>query len=136
MSAPMDPIYSQLPVVSIYAPGCDLPATAGDAVAALTFCSITGDVQTNGTVTISTTAAGGRAHGVATYTAAPGGTTGLARGNSRVVRVGVGTTGLVAGADVEVAAGGLAAPFAQGSVAVGYAIADAAPGTIGQISLY
>lgn len=136
MSSPLytDPLYTQLPVVELFE-GRDLTALASTAVTALTFAAISGPIDgPTQAISIATATAGGPTCGVIKFSV-PGGTlTGVARGNSRVVRVAAGAT-LTPGQQVEVGANGTAVPHDTGT-AVGYSLDNATTGALAPISLY
>ena len=118
--------------IDVYSPGRDITGRAATPVAASRFVAISGDAV-SGVITVGHAVAGGRVAGVAKHTADPGELVGLARGNSRVVRVEAGAA-LAAFADVRVGADGKAIPATTGKV-VGYAITSAATGALAAISI-
>jgi hypothetical protein len=124
-------------MTGIYDDGDDLTAVASAAVVGRRFVSVSADRNaTTGNITMATTAAGARAHGVAKYDAASGTTFGVAmRGTSRVYQVQATAVAIAAGVDVEVGTGGMAQLKASGT-AVGYVIAACAVSGIAQVVMY
>ncbi len=118
--------------IDVYNPGRDITGRAASKVETSRFLAIAGDV-TAGVVAVAHAAAGGRVAGVAKYGAEAGELVGLARGNSRVVRVAAGAS-ITAFTEVEVGPDGKAVPAAAGKV-VGYAITSATAGSLAAISL-
>ena len=112
--------------IDVYSPGRDITGRAATPVAASRFVAISGDAV-SGVITVGHAVAGGRVAGVAKHTADPGELVGLARGNSRVVRV-EGPDGTPR------AQCGKAIPATTGKV-VGYAITSAATGALAAISI-
>lgn len=120
--------------ISVYAPGADLTAEATSAVTAKRFVAISGDRTSGGNIAVAPATAAGRVAGVAKADAASGDLVGVARGNSRVVKV-TADGSLTAFAEVEVGTAGKATAHSAG-VAVGYALTGASDGDDAQISLY
>ncbi|MGK9270328.1 DUF2190 family protein [Williamsia muralis] len=125
---------TSIPNISVYAPGADITARATAPVTARTFVAISADRGPSGNISVGPAPAGARAAGVAKDDAATGQLVGLARGNSRVVRV-IADGAIAFGADVEVGTAGKAKTKASG-IAVGYAISSAVSGAPAEISLY
>ncbi|OCB56134.1 DUF2190 domain-containing protein [Mycobacterium vulneris] len=117
----------------IYDPGRDITGRATAAVTGKRFLKISGN-RTGGNIAVAPCAAGDRSCGVAKYDAASGDIVGVARGNSRVVRVTAGAA-LAAGDEVQAGAGGVAIVAAAGAK-LGYALTAAANGADAEISLY
>ncbi|MFI7165323.1 DUF2190 domain-containing protein [Rhodococcus erythropolis] len=118
--------------IDVYNPGHDITGRAATKVEASRFLAITGN-SASGVLTVGHAVAGGRVAGVAKYGAEAGELVGLARGNSRVVRV-VAASSIAAFGDVEVGPDAKAVPATTGKV-VGYAITSATAGSLAAISL-
>lgn len=118
---------------SIYEPGQAITGRASAAVTAKRFLAISGN-RTDGNVAVAPAAAAGRICGVAAHDAAAGELVRVLRGAGRVIRV-TASGAIAAFAEVQVAAGGMAATKAAG-VAVGYVLTAAADGADAEVSLY
>jgi hypothetical protein len=125
-------------MTGIYDDGDDLTAVTSAAVVGRRFVSVSADRNaTTGNITVATTAAGARAHGVAKYDAASGAVVGVAmRGTSRVYQVTADNATIAAGVDVMVGASGTAKTWVSTNVAVGYAIAACAANGVAQVVMY
>lgn len=120
--------------VGVYEPGADLTCQATGAITGKRFVAITGNRQTDGSISVAHATAAGRVFGVSKYDAASGGKVGVMRGNSRVTFVTAGGN-IAAFAEVEVGTNGQAVTKSAG-VAVGYAVTAATSGADAEISLY
>lgn len=120
-------------MIDVYDPGRDITGRATAAVTGKRFLKISGN-RSGGNIAVAPCAAGDRSCGVAKYDAASGDIVGVARGNSRVVRVTAGAA-LAAGDEVQAGAGGVAIVAAAGAK-LGYALTAAANGADAEISLY
>lgn len=115
-------------------PGAEVTAQASAAITGKRFVSISGNLQTDGSLTVAQTGAGLRAVGVAKYDAASGAKVGVLRGSKMVVPVTAGGT-IAAGAEVEADAQGRAITKASG-VALGYVETGATSGNDARVVLY
>jgi hypothetical protein len=119
--------------VGVYEPGADLTCHATAAVTGKRFVAISGNRQSDGSLSVAHASAGTRAFGVSKYDAASGGKVGVMRGNSRVTFVTAGGN-IAANAEVEVGTNGQAITKASG-VAVGVCVTAATSGNDAEISL-
>lgn len=115
-------------------PGARVTGQATAAVTGKRFLAITGNAQTDGTLSVAHAAAGARIVGVAAYDAAIGAKVGVIRGSKIVVPVTAGAA-IAAGSEVEVGATGQAITKAAG-VAVGYVETGVASGADARVCLY
>lgn len=114
-------------------PGADVTGTTSVAVTGKRCLAITGNMQTDGTLTVAHAAAGGRICGVAKYDAASGKRVGIARG-PKVVPITAGAA-IAAFAEVEVGTNGQVVTKAAG-VAIGYVETAATSGGDARVCLY
>ncbi|TAK32342.1 MAG: DUF2190 domain-containing protein [Myxococcaceae bacterium] len=115
-------------------PGTEVTGQASAAVTGKRFLAITGNMQTDGSITVAHATAAGRICGVAKYDAASGAKVGVIRGSKAVVPVTAGGT-IAAGAEVEVGTNGQAVTKSAG-VAVGYVETGATNGNDARVVLY
>lgn len=115
-------------------PGNDIPCTATAAVSGKRCVNISGDQQTDGTVSVATAAAAGLILGVAAFDAAIGGKVTVIAGAGTVVPI-VAEAAIAAGAEVQVGAAGGVITKAAG-VAIGRALTGAANAADAKIRLY
>lgn len=132
-------------LISFYDPGADLNGQAAEAVIGKRCLRITGprngpELNTSGEggrIPVGHAVAGGRICGVASWDAAVGRDVNVVRGKVVPIRA---AAAIAAFAEVEVGADGQVIPIDRvarpNSVAIGYAIDDAAINTDAQISLY
>lgn len=119
--------------IGVYEPGADITGHATAAVTGKRFVAISGNRQTDGSLSVAHAGAGLRAFGVSKYDAASGGKVGVMRGNSRVVFVTAGAN-IAANAEVEVGTNGQAITKSAG-VSVGVCVTAATSGNDAEISL-
>ncbi|MFW0787629.1 DUF2190 domain-containing protein [Gordonia sp. CPCC 206044] len=119
--------------VDVYGPGHDVTAFTTADIQQSHFAQIDGDLTGEGVLTVAPADPGGRIAGVAKYDGDAGTLIGLARGNSRIVRVVAGAS-VTAGDDVEVGPDGTAVPHTDG-VVVGYSVNTATTGEHAFVSL-
>jgi hypothetical protein len=115
-------------------PGADVTGQASADVVGKRFLAITGNMQTDGSLTVAHAAAAGRIVGVSKYDAVTGDKVGILRGSKMVVPV-TAAGAIAAGAEVEVGTAGQAVTLAAG-VAVGYAETAATSGQDARVCLY
>lgn len=119
--------------IPFYEPGRRVTCHATAGVTGKRFVGISGNRQTDGSVSVAHATAAGAAFGVAAYDAATGEKVGVLRGSGFVVPVTAAAT-LTAGQRVEVGANGQAAVLASG-IPVGIVVTGATSGTDAQIAL-
>ncbi|GAA2516712.1 capsid cement protein [Winogradskya humida] len=120
--------------IPFFEPGRRLNGHATAAVIGKRFVAISGNRQSDGTISVAPAAAASKAFAVAVQDAAIGEKPGLLRGPGFIVPVTAGAA-IAAGAQVEVGTAGQAITLASG-IAVGVAITAATSGTDAQIALY
>lgn len=119
-------------LIPYYEPGKDITCQATAAVTGKRFVAVSGNRQTDGSISAAHATAAGAILGVAKYDAASGAKFGVARGG--IVPVTAGGT-IAAGAQVEVGSNGQAVTLASGK-AVGYCVNGATSSNDAQIALY
>lgn len=120
-------------LIAFKEPGADVTGQASATIIGKRFLAITGNMQTDGSITVAHATAGGRITGVSKYDAASGKKVGVARG-PKVVPVTAGAN-IAAFAEVEVGTAGQAITKASG-VAVGYVETAATSGADARVYLY
>lgn len=115
-------------------PGADVTGQASADVTGKRFVAITGNMQSDGSLTVAHATAAGRICGVAKYDAATGKKVGIARGPGKVVPVKAGGN-IAAFAEVEVGTSGQAVTKSSG-VAVGYVETAVTSGSDARVVLY
>jgi hypothetical protein len=115
-------------------PGATVTGEASANVTGKRFLAITGNIKSDGSLTVAHATAAGRTCGVSKYDAASGKKVGIVRASKAVVPVTAGGN-IAAGAEVEVGANGTAVTKSAG-VAVGYAETAATSGQDARVCLY
>lgn len=114
-------------------PGADVTGTTSAAVTGKRCLAITGNMQTDGTLTVAHATAGDRICGVAKYDAGSGQRVGIARG-PKVLPITAGGA-IAAFAEVEVGTDGQVVTLAAG-VPIGYVETAATSGQDARVNLY
>src|SRR3982751_2557720 len=121
-------------LIAFKEPGADVTGQASADVIGKRCLAITGNMQTDGSLTVAHATAAGRIVGVAKYDALTGAKVGIIRGTNRVVPIKA-AGNIAAFAEVEVGANGKVVTKASG-VAIGYAETAATSGADARICLY
>ncbi|MER7164504.1 DUF2190 family protein [Micromonospora sp. NPDC000207] len=119
--------------IPFYEPGRRLTGHATATVTGCRFVMISGNRQTDGSISVSHATAATKAFGVAAYDAAIGEKVGILRGGGFIVPV-TAAANLSANQRVEVGTNGQAAALASG-IAVGTVVTGATSGNLAQIAL-
>lgn len=117
-----------------YEPGKRITCHATAGITGKRFVMVSGNRQSDGSISVSHATAALKVFGVSAYDAASGKKVGVLRGSGFIVPVTAGGT-IAANAEVEVGTNGQAVTLASGK-AVGIAVTGATNGNDAQIALY